>query len=100
MKAGINGYIEGISENPKIKAIQLWQFLGFQIFFRLSSLSNYQKVCNVCGNHTIYPSEFNITCIRKTKKYDLSNFPIPNISKDGYSYNKKNLKGCYKNVFN
>ena len=45
MNAGLNGYIYGISPDKHIKAIQLWQFLGCKVLFRLSMLSNGQFVC-------------------------------------------------------
>jgi hypothetical protein len=96
MSAGYNGYISGISSDKRIKAIQLWQFIGSKIFFRLSLLSNNQKVCKICGIHSEYP--FTILC-KKNESYDLSEFPITNLSVDGYTYNYKRLKGCHKDIF-
>ena len=98
MYAGKNNYISGISSDKKTKVIQLWQFLGCKILFRLSLLSHNQTICDICGNHTKYPYE--IKCkMKKTTKYNLSEYPIFDIVHDGYTYNYYNLKGKYKYVF-
>jgi hypothetical protein len=100
MNAGLNGYIYGISPDKHIKAIQLWQFLGCKVLFRLSMLSNGQFVCAQCGLHTEYPSEYNMKCYNKTPlKYNLEEFPVENIVLDGYTFNKHNISGCHKYVF-
>lgn len=98
MKAGYNGYIHGISSETRIRAIQLWQFLASKIFFRLSLLSKNRntKFCKMCGTHAEFP--FQLNCI-KIDEYDLSSFPIQNISSDGYTYNQNHLWGCHKLVF-
>ena len=89
MNAGVNNYISGISSDKHIKSIQLWQFLGCKILFRLSSLSYGQFVCKQCGLHT----EDNIKCTNKIPStYDLSEYPIQNIVSDGYTFNKKKSK--------
>ena len=95
MNAGHNGYISGMSSDKKIRAIQLWQFLASKIFFRLSLLSNNKKVCEKCGTHTEFP--FELDC-EKIQRYHLSEYPVPNLHSDGYTYNYKNLKGCHKKV--
>ena len=100
MSAGVNGYISGISSDKHIKAVQLWQFLGSKILFRLSSLSQGYSVCNQCGLHTEYPCAYNMKC--KNKKphiYDLTEYPIQKIVSDGYIFHKNNIKGCCKYVF-
>ena len=96
MSAGYNGYISGISSDNRIKAIQLWQFLGSKIFFRLSLLSNNHKVCKICGIHGEYPFEF---LCKKRESYDLSDFPVTNLNSYGYTYNYEHLKDCHKNIF-
>jgi hypothetical protein len=100
MNAGVNNYISGISSDKHIKSIQLWQFLGCKILFRLSSLSYGQFVCKQCGLHTEYPCEYNIKCTNKiSSTYDLSEYPIQNIVSDGYTFNKKKIKDCHKHIF-
>jgi len=96
MFAGHNNYISDVSEDPKIRAKQLWQFLAGKIFFRLSCLSQGQSVCR-CGTHTIYPF-IDFPCHGKPSRYTLSEYPC-NIVTDGYTYDYSNLKGCHKIIF-
>ena len=100
MNAGVNNYIFGISTDKHTKARQLWQFVGCKILFRLSCLSHGQFVCKQCGLHMEYPCEFNMKCTNKIPSvYDLTEYPIQNIVSDGYCFNKHNIKGCHKYVF-
>ena len=96
VSAGINGYISDVSENPNIRAKQLWQFLGGKILFRLSCLSKGETVCS-CGIHTIHPL-INLHCFGKPSKYSLQEYPC-NIATDGYTYDYKYLKGCHTIIF-
>ena len=95
MFAGHNNYISDVSEDPKVRAKQLWQFLAGKILFRLSCLSQGQSVCR-CGTHTIYPF-FDIPCPGKPTRYTLCDYPT-NIATDGYDYDYSNLRGCYQYV--
>lgn len=100
MYAGVNDYISGISSNKHIKAVQLWQFLSSKILFRISLISNGQFVCKQCGLHAEYPCQFNIKCTNKiSSEYNLEEYPIQNIVSDGYTYNKEQIVGCHKFVF-
>ena len=100
MKAGIGNYISDVSSDPKTRAIQLWQFLGGKVLFRLSCLSQGYQVCNTCGNHTKYPKEFdNVFQCYPTAKYSLREYPIHDIVNDGYTYDHNNLKDCHMLVF-
>ena len=100
--AGVDEYISGISLDSKIKAIQLWQFLGSKVLFRLSCASFGENVCS-CGIHieySTYISNLGIKCMTpKPSKYNLSDYPIHDIVHDGYEYNKKFLNGCHKLIF-
>lgn len=101
MSAGVGEYITGLSPDPSIKAKQLWQFFCGKVCFRLSTISNSQEVCKVCGTHTKYPRNWNINCTTpiSTKRWDLSGYPTLNIATDGYTYNKNNLKDCHKRIW-
>ena len=100
MNAGVNNYISGISSDKHTKAVQLWQFLGCKILFRLSVLSQGHFVCKQCGLHTEFPCELNMKCTNKIPSlYDLTEYPIQNIVSDGYTFDKNNIKDCHKYIF-
>lgn len=86
MFAGHNNYISDVSEDPKIRAKQLWQFLAGKIFFRLSCISQGKSFCR-CDTQ----------CKYKPSMYTLSDYPC-NIATDGYTYNHSKLRGCYNYV--
>jgi len=94
--AGKDGYITDVSTNSHTRAIQLWQFLACKIFFRISSISQGRIVCK-CGTHTIFPF-FVLPCLGKSTSYTLLDYPIKNVSKDGYTYNYDNFQGIASKV--
>ena len=95
MFAGHNNYISDVSEDSKVRAKQLWQFLASKIFFRLSCLSQGQSVCR-CGTH-ITLSFFDIPCPGKLSSYTVIDYPC-NIATDGYTYDYSKLRGCHRYV--
>ena len=94
--AGENDYISDVSENPNVRAKQLWQFLAGKEFFRLSCLSQGQYLCP-CGTHTT--PFLTVKCSRfKPSRYSLADYPC-DIATDGYVYNHSCLEGCHKKIF-
>jgi hypothetical protein len=91
----------GLSSHAQTRATQMWQFVGTRVLFHLSQASKDKKICRICQNHTEYPREWEYICIDKkpNKVYCLEEYPVDNILKDGYSFNRKGLKDSHKRVF-
>ena len=97
--AGIDGYIQDVSNVPAVRYRQLWQYIASKVFFRLSAYSHGQYVCETCKTHTYFPQLGNIFCSGLDKKYmnvSLADFPIDCIHKDGYDYNYDSLNNSHK----
>ena len=98
--AGVEGYIKDVSRDPAVRSRQLWQYIASKVFFRLSAYSQGQYVCETCKTHTYLPQLGNIFCSGNTATHTSSvfDFPIQNISKDGYDYNYEFLYISIKQI--